>query len=259
MTAGDMAVLGQLPAYAFAFALVLARVGGACMLLPGIGEAELPATIRAGFALVLSAVLVPVLAPLMPPEPGTVWPLAAMVAAELLTGLLLGWLARLLLLALPMAGQFAANMAGIANVLQPDPTMGAQAAALSRLFALAATVAVLASGLYRLPISALAGSYRLIAPGAMLPSTDTAEAVTGAVAGSFALAARLASPLILANVVWQVALGLLARLVPQLQIHFAAMPGQILGGVLLLALLSAGVLAAWQGHAAAGFAALPGL
>ena len=80
-----------------------------------------------------------------------------------------------------------------------------------------------------------------------------------AVAGSFALAVRLASPFLLVAIVWNVATGLLARLVPRLQIYFVAMPGQILGGIALLAVLATTLLTAWQDSVRAGFSALPGL
>jgi flagellar biosynthetic protein FliR len=258
MTA-DQALLAALPAWAFGFALVLARVGAAAMLLPGIGEAELPMTIRAGFALVLTVLLLPVLQPGLPPEPGAPLALLAMVAAEIATGLFLGWLARLPMLALPLAGQIVASLLGLANVLQPDPTLGPQTTALSRLFGLAAPAVILASGLYALPLAALAGSYRLIPAGDLLPAADTARSTVAAVADFFALGVRLAAPFIAASIVWQVGLGLVARLVPQLPVYFAAMPGQILGGLLLLALLVAGLLAAWQAHLDSVFRALPGL
>ncbi|MCW3475096.1 flagellar biosynthetic protein FliR [Limobrevibacterium gyesilva] len=259
MSADDAAFLAQLPAWAFATGLLIARVGGACMLLPGIGELELPATVRAGFTLALVAVLLPVVAPQIPPVPGDALRAAGMVAAELATGLWLGWLTRLLLVALPMAGQIAAGMAGLTNVLQPDPALGPQTAAMARLLALAAPAAVLASGLHVLPLSALAGSYTLVPPGALLPAADSAEVAVGAVGESFALSLRLAAPFVLAGTVWQVALGLLARLVPQLQVYFAAMPGQILGGILLLGVLGGAMLAAWQADLQSAFAALPGL
>lgn len=259
MSADDAAFLARLPGWAFAVGLLIARIGSACMLLPGIGEAALPSTIRAGFTLALVAVLLPVVAPLIPPAPDDVWRGLGMVGAEIVTGLWLGWITRLLLLALPVAGQIAADMIGISNVLQPDPALGPQTAALSQALELAGPVLLLATGLYRLPLAALAGSYQLIPPGTLLPVSDTAEQVTGAVSESFALALQLASPFLLAGIVWQVALGLLARLVPQLQVYFAALPGQILGGVVLLGLLGTALLAAWQAHVQTAFAVLPGL
>ena len=61
----EATLLDALPGEAFALVLVLARIGCACMLLPGIGEAELPATVRAGFAIALSALLLPIVSPLI--------------------------------------------------------------------------------------------------------------------------------------------------------------------------------------------------
>ena len=252
-------LLAELPAWGFGLVLVTCRIGAAGMLLPGIGEAELPGTVRAGFVLAFTALLLPVLAPLLPAVPAAPWVVLLMVAAELFTGLWLGWLARLLVQALPVAGQFAASMTGLASVLQPDPALGPQSTALARLFSLAAPVALLVSGLYALPLAALAGSYRLVAPGALLPAADSAGDVVAAVAQAFALSLRLAAPFVAAGLVWQGAVGLLARLVPNLQVFAAALPGQILAGLALLGLLAAGVLAAWQDALRDGFATLPGL
>ncbi len=259
VTAADAALLAALPAWAFAFVLVLARVGAAVMLLPGLGESGPPAMVRVGMAMGVTLLLLPLVQPLIPPSPGAFVPAAGMVMAEVATGLWLGWLARVLVLALPMAGQIVAYMIGLANVLEPDTSLGAHSTALGRLFSLAAAVAVLASGLWAVPVAALAGSFRLIAPGALLPAGDAAAAASAAVAGGFALALRLAAPFVLAAIVWQVASGVVARLIPRLQVYFLTMPAQILGGLLLLALLSGAMLTAWQDALQTGFARLPGL
>jgi flagellar biosynthetic protein FliR len=248
-----------LPLWAFAFVLVLARVSTAMMLLPGIGEAEFPPMVRAGLAAAFTVLVLPPVAPSLPAMPADMLAGLAMIAGEAVTGLWLGWLARLAMLALPMAGQIAANMVGLANVLQPDAVLGPQSTALGRLFGLAAPVALMAAGLHALPLAALVGSYAVLPAGAPLPGGDAAEAVLRAVAGSFALALRLAAPFVLAAVIWNVALGLLTRLVPQLQVFFAAMPGQILGGFVLLGLLAGAVLAAWLETMRDTLAALPGL
>ena len=153
MTAEEAEFLAQLPAWAFGFVLVLARAGSACMLLPGIGEVQLPATIRAGFAVTLTFVLLPVLLPSLPPAPDDVARALAMLAAEIVTGLWFGWLVRLLLLALPIGGQIIASVLGQTNVLQPDPALGPQTAVLSQLFALATVVLVLSTGFHALPFT----------------------------------------------------------------------------------------------------------
>ncbi len=254
----DALAVARLPGLAFIAMLLIARIGCACMLLPGFGEAQLPSIVRAGLVLALVALVGPVVAPLMPAPPAEPWAATAMVLAEVVTGLWLGWLARLLLLALPMAGQIIASVIGLTNVLQPDPALGPQTSVLSSLLGLAAPVAVLVAGLHTLPLEALVGSYRLIPPGTMLPPGDTAESVIRAVSGSFALALRLAAPFILSGLLWQVALAVLSRLVPNLQVFFLSSPGQICGGVILLALLSTALMGTWQEVAEAGLTALPG-
>lgn len=115
------------------------------------------------------------------------------------------------------------------------------------------------SGLYALPLAALAGSYRLVPAGTLLPAADTTETAVSAAAQAFSLAVRLASPFLLVVIVWNVAIGLLSRLVPRMQVYFVAMPGQILGGIALLVILAGTLLTAWQAALRAGFAALPGL
>ncbi len=182
-----------------------------------------------------------------------------MIAAELITGLWLGWLARLMVLALPIAGQFIGYMMGIANVLQPDPILGSQATPIASLLAIVAPLFVLASGLYALPLAALAGSYSVVPAGAMLPAADGAQTAVRSVGIAFGVALQLAAPFILVSVVWHVAIGLLARLVPRLQVYFVAMPAQLLGGMLLLAVLTTGLMSAWGEAARTAFDALPGL
>lgn len=254
---GDAALLAALPGWAFAFVLVLCRVGAVVMLMPGLGEVEPPAVVRAGLALAVTLLLLPVVAPLVsaPPDAGLSGAGASgagMVAAELLVGAMLGWLARLPALALGMAGAIASYMLGLSSVVQTDPALG-------RLFGLMAPVLVLSTGLYALPLQALGGSYDVFPPGTLLPAGPLADSVTAAVAASFGLAVRLAAPFLLAGLVWQAALGLLARLAPQLQAYTAAMPGQILGGLALLALLGSRILAAWLDGVSAAWMSLPGM
>jgi flagellar biosynthetic protein FliR len=259
MSGDAAALLATLPVWAFGFVLVMARVGGAVALLPGLGESEPPAILRVGLAATVTTLLLPGIAPSIPATPEASMQAAAMIAAELITGLWLGWLARMMVLALPIAGQFIGYMMGIANVLQPDPILGSQATPISSMLAIAAPLFVLASGLYALPLAALAGSYAIIPAGAMLPATDGAETAVRAVGFAFGVALQLASPFILVSVVWNLAIGLLARLVPRLQVYFIAMPAQLLGGMLLLAVLATALMSAWGESTRTAFDALPGL
>lgn len=249
----------DLPTLVFHAVLVLARIGGAVMLLPGLGAPEVPATIRLTLALSLTALVLPGAQPGLPPLPGEVPELLHLILVETAVGLWLGLLARLLELALAQAGQVMSLMVGLASPLQSDPAIGAQGTVLSRLFGLAAAMLVLSTGLYALPLRALAESYAVFPAGGALAVPAQAEMLAQAVADSLSLALRLAAPLLLAGILGQFTLALLSRLAPQMPVFVLAAPAQILAGLMLLALLVPALLAAWMAAMREGFAALPGL
>jgi len=259
VTPAEPALASALSGLAYAFMLVLARSAGAVALFPGLAETGVPARIRAGLAGAIALLLTPVVAPMVPRPPTGIGGFAAAIGAELLTGLWLGFLARLVTLALPIAGQILAGLLGQSNILQPDPRLGPQTAALAQMFALAAAVLVFVTGLYALPVEALAGSYRLFAPGSALPAGDGVRAIAEAVEGSFALAMRLAAPGIVLSALWSLAAGVAARIAPRVQVYFIAMPAQALFGLVLLAGTAAALLAFWDEAAGVVLGALPGL
>ena len=181
-----------------------------------------------------------------------------MIAADVATGVWFGWLARTMVLALPMAGQVLAYAIGISNVLQSDVELGPQTTATATLFNAALPALILSTGLYAMPLAALAGLYKVIPAGTLLPAADSLRTVLHTVTEGFALALRLASPFVLANIVWHAGTGLMARFLPRLQVYFIAAPGQILGGCLLLAGLIGALLSAWQDATSASLSTLPG-
>jgi flagellar biosynthetic protein FliR len=254
----DEAALSQLLlTWSFAFIMVLCRTGAAIMLLPGLAEDGSPAMLRMGLTLGVTALLLPIVAPGLPPAPAGFMHLVALLAGELFAGGFLGWLARLVALALPAAGQIISLSTGMSSVLQPDANFGAQTAGIGRLFGIVAPVLLLASGAYIMPLSALAGSYTAWPAGALPPGEDIMHMVIGAVGSNFALALRLASPFMLIGLIWQLGLGLMSRLVSQLQIYFATLPGQVLGGLFLLSLLASSLSEIWLRAAEDSFSHLP--
>jgi flagellar biosynthetic protein FliR len=252
-------LLAALPDLAFAAVLAFCRIGAAVMMLPGLGEAELPAPVRLGLGLALAAALLPGLRSSLPAVPDAVAEAARLVAIEVAIGIWIGGLARVLSLALAMTGQAIALLMGLGGLLLPDTQLGAQATAPARMFGLLAAVLVLSGGLHALPLHAFWGSYALLPPGAPFPSGAAAEALAHAGAQSLGLALRLAAPFLLGAVLVNLALGLLARLAPQVQTFFVAVPGQILGGLALIGLLAPLMLSLFAAALRDGFLRLPGL
>jgi flagellar biosynthetic protein FliR len=250
--------LASLADFAPAFALVLARIGAAMALLPGLGEPAAPALVRIGLALSITILLLPEVQPMVPPVPASGLSMALMVAGEVVTGLWFGWVTRMIVLALPICAQFIGYLIGLSSVLQPDPELGAQSGALGKLFEMAAPVLLLASGLYKLPLLAMNGLFHLIPPGHMLPAGDGTEVAVHGVSAGFSLALQLASPFVLIGIVWHLVMGLVARIVSRMQIYFVSMPGQILAGLALLMITGSAIILAWRDGAQAYLTALPG-
>jgi flagellar biosynthetic protein FliR len=244
--------------WAPAFALVFARVGAAMVLLPGLGESVAPAVVRIGLALSITVLLLPDLQPMIPSIPEAGIRMGLMIAGEVVTGLWFGWLARMIVLALPIGGQFIGYLTGLSSVLQPDPELGAQSSVLGKLFEVAAPMMLLLSGLYKFVLTALDGLFRLIPVGQILPAGDTAQVAIQAIGTGFGLALQLASPFVVLGIVWHLAIGLTARIVPRVQIYFVSMPGQIMAGLALLAFTCGAIILAWHDRAEAFLLALPG-
>ncbi len=243
MTA-DPNFLRALAPLALSFMLAFARIGSAVMLLPGIGEAVVPQTLRAGFAACLTTLLLPIL-PIPHYTDPTPILLMALLAHELLIGIWLGIMARLFVLALPVAGQIISFQIGLSSVITPDQELGTESTLISSVFGTYATTLILVTGLYALPLRALAASYHILPVGIGLPAGGVLEITERLTAQSFALAIQLAMPFLLAGLLWQAGLAIISKLVPQLQIYLVALPGQTLGGILLLALLGGAIVSAW--------------
>lgn len=252
-------LLAQLPLLAFQAALLFARLGAAAMVLPGLGEEEVPASIRLGLGLGLVLLMFPLLAPGMPAPPDAAGEAVRLILLEVIVGLWIGGLARLVVIAMAVAGQAIALLLGLAQAMVPDPALGAMGTATGRLLSLAAVVVVLGTGLYVIPLQALIESYQVLPVGDPFPAGAGAEALAVAAGESLALSLRLSAPFVLAAIVINVALGLLARIAPQVQVYFVAVPGQILAGIALLAVIMPPLLGAFGEAAREAFLALPGL
>ena len=124
-----------LAAQVYGVGLVFTRVGALVMLLPGIGEAAVPARIRLALALVLAMVMYPIVRAGLPPVPDTLAALVGHMGIELAVGLGLGALLRMFLGALAVAGEIVSlqttlSFAQTTNPLQAQPTASVSALAM---------------------------------------------------------------------------------------------------------------------------------
>lgn len=228
-----------LPANAFAAMLVFARIGSAMMLLPGFGEVYVPARARLLFALIFSALLLPILAPILPPIPQSVPQLVLVLGGELVIGVFIGTLTRVLLATLQMAGQLVSIQIGLSNAQIFNPMEATQDSIPSSFYSILGVLLIFATNMHHMMLRGLVDSYAVFVPGHLPPVEDLSQTIAHEVGASFRLAMEMAAPFIVLGTVFFVGLGLIARLVPQLQVLFITQPLQIMGGLLLMALIAA--------------------
>lgn len=236
-------MLGELiPAQIFAFMLVFARVGGMVMLMPGFGEVAVPAWVRLGLAVTISAVIFPLVGASLPPMSASTPGLALAVGTEAMTGLFIGGVARLLLSALHVAGTIIAFQSGLAAAQGFDPAQQSQSAIVATFMTLVGVNLIFATNLHHLLLLAMVDSYAIFAPGNLPPVAQFSELAVTTAARSFAVGLQIASPFLVFGLIFNVGLGLVARLMPQLQVFFIAVPAQILLGFMILSAVFSSVM-----------------
>ncbi|GJD48847.1 Flagellar biosynthetic protein FliR [Methylobacterium crusticola] len=218
-----------LPGIAAAYLLTFARVGTLVMLMPGIGEQMVSPRLRLGFALLLALVLFPVARPLLPTTAGP--GLIGVLIGEIAVGLVLGLSVRAIIAALQTAGTIVAQQLGLAYAMTVDPTLGNQQATLGSFLSLLGLTLVLAADLHHLAIAGIRDSYALMPPVGVPSTGDAAAFAVRAVARGFSLAVQISAPFIAFGILFNLGLGVLSRLMPQMQVFFVATPAAILIGM----------------------------
>ena len=234
--------LSFLPAYAAAFMLVFARIGAMVMLLPALGEVNIPVRIKLAIALLLSLIILPLHRTAFQVDMQSMAPLAVLMVQEIFIGIVLGATARVTLSALQVAGSVIAQQLGLGFVTAVDPTQGQQGVVVGNFLALLGVTLLFATDSHYLVIAALNDSYNVFAPGELMPSGDVAALAVRAFAGAFKIGVQLAAPFLVFGLVFNIGLGILARLMPQMQVYFVGVPLSILFGFLILLMVLAAMM-----------------
>lgn len=221
------------PELTVAFLLVFARVGTLVMLLPAFGERPIPSRVRLTLALLLTLVMLPLVGGLFGAPAGPAGPIGTLVG-EIAVGLVLGLAARMVMAALQTAGTVIAGQLGLSFATTIDPTIGGQDASLSNFLSLLGVTLIFAADLHHLVIAAIRDSYTLLPPVGLPDTGDAARLAVAAVGRGFSLGVRIAAPFIAFGLLFNLGLGILSRLMPQMQVFFLGVPLTILVGMLIL-------------------------
>src|SRR2546430_14934048 len=173
--------ISLLPALAATFMLVFARVGAMVMLLPGLGETNIPVRVKLAIALLLTLVILPLHRAAYHIDMQSITPLLVLMVHEIVIGIVLGATARVTLAALQVAGSVIAQQLGLGFVTAVDPTQGQQGLIVGNFLTLLGVTLIFATDLHHLIIGGLHDSYRLFQPGEVPVASDVATLVTNTV------------------------------------------------------------------------------
>jgi flagellar biosynthetic protein FliR len=251
--------LNWLPQTAFLFMLIFARVGTILMLLPALGEQSIPTLMRLSFALAFTLVLLPLLSTTLPVMTGDLTATGLILLHEIAVGLILGAVTRFIVMATGVAGSIIAFQTGLSVAQGADPSQsGIQGVVIGNFLNMLGITLIFATDLHHLALSAVVDSYKMITPTDQLMLGDATQLALRAVAGAFVVGLQMAAPFVVFGLVFNVGIGILARLMPQLQVYFLSMPANIGAGLLLFAALLTTMMGWYITHVQSQFAALGG-
>jgi flagellar biosynthetic protein FliR len=227
----------------FGFMVIFARVGTAFFLMPGVSAIFVPARVRLFLALGLTLAVTPLLAPTLPATTSQPALLLQIIGIEMLIGAFFGTVMRLLVATLEVAGTVIGFQIGLANALAFNPQLATQSTVIGTFLSLAGILLIFITDLHHLMVRGIMDSYALFPAGTIPAMGDLSDAIARQFAGTFAVAIQMSAPFLVSGLILYFGIGLLARLMPQVQIFFIALPVQIgLGMIVLMLSFSAMML-----------------
>ena len=241
-------LIDLLPQTAYIFILIFSRIGTLFMLLPAFSEKAVSVRLRLVIALMTCLVLYPMVSANYGAVPGTFAGILVAMGREMIVAALIGLSVKLVMTALQIAATTIAFQMGLSFAMGSDPSSGQQTVQIGTFLSMLAVTMIFITNLHYLMIAAMYDSYQLFPVNQPIAIGDIAQYATDILAESFVIGIKLASPFIVYGLIFQFALGLLSRLMPQLQVYFLAMPANIFVGLLLFMVLLLTMMTWYLGH-----------
>lgn len=229
----------------YTFILLFVRVGAALMTMPTIGDSFIPANVRLFFALALSVIMTPAMQHVIPDVHQIGSRFMLLVVMEGVIGFFIGTVARILITALDVAGMLISMQTGLANAQVFNPGMATQGSIIGALLSVTGVVLLFATNMHHLLIYAIYDSYVAFPPGALPESGGMAHMIAMTLSKSFAIGFQLAVPFIVVALLMYIGMGVLARVMPQIQVFMLALPLQIMMGLIMLLLTISSIFLVW--------------
>jgi flagellar biosynthesis protein FliR len=216
------------------FLLVLLRVSALLVVAPIFGHRLYLARAKIGMAFMVSLVIFPLLAEQPVPLPTGVFPYALLMAREILMGVVLGFAILLLFIGIQFAGQLGGLQMGYGIVNVYDPQSGGQVSIIAQFLNVLAILMVLALDGHHMVLRGLMASFETVPLGGVEWKAPVAHKLVALSAEVFVIAIKISAPILIALFLISVALGILARTVPQMNVFIVGFPVQMAVGLTVL-------------------------
>lgn len=229
----------------FAFMLIFVRLGTAMMIMPGIGDSFVPKNIRLMMVLGMSFVLTPVVQTFMPSPVPALPLLFSLILMEFVIGLFIGTIARIFMVALDVAGMLISTTSGLANAQVFNPALATQGSITGAYLSMTGAVLLFVTNMHHMLIHGLVESYHMFPVGSVPDTGSMAEMMSRAFSASFLVGFQIAIPFVVVAMLLYIGMGVLSRLMPQVQVFILALPVQILLSMLTLTLVVSTAMLFW--------------
>ena len=214
--------------------LVFCRIGGCVLALPGFSSARVPDQLRVFIAGALSIAVMPLLW-------DTVYPAVhtssatyiGFIFSESLIGVMYGMLARLYTLGLQFAASVLAMMVGYSQPSASDIFEDTAESALSGFVTFAGMMILFMMDFHHIVFRALIDSYTSMPFGGIMEMRSTLISFTDTLSSTTYIMLRLSSPFLIFGLLFNIAIGFINKLAPQIPVYFISTPYLLLGGLFL--------------------------
>lgn len=231
----------------YAFMLIFTRLGTAMMIMPGIGDSFVPKNIRLMMSLGMAFVLTPVVQQYVPSPVAAVPVLFSLILMEFVIGLFIGTMARIFMAALDTAGMIISMTSGLANAQVFNPASASQGSIAGAFLSMTGVVLLFVTNMHHMLIYGLVESYNMFPVGGVPDTGSMAQLVIAAFSGAFLIGFQIAIPFVVVAMLLYIGMGVLSRLMPQVQVFILALPVQIMLSILTLMLILSSAMLFWLG------------
>jgi flagellar biosynthetic protein FliR len=216
------------------FLLVLLRVSALLVVAPIFGHRLYPARAKVGMAFMISLVIFPSVADTALNVPVGFLPYALVLAREVLMGVVLGFAVLLLFMGIQFAGQLAGLQMGFGIVNVIDPQSQDQISIIGQFLNILAILLILSLDGHHIILNGLMASFDTVPLGGVVLKASIVEKMIVLTSELFTIAIKISAPILISLFLVSVAMGVLARTVPQMNVFIVGFPVQLAVGLFVL-------------------------